>query len=234
MKRIAQLALGALALTAAVRPAAAQEDVQAEVPKEEGFFGKPAFVLMPGTFSAPVLSGAGNGDADAGDTKTYFNARFMTVVPTRLEWFQLVAGTQWLPNGARSVSATGVRGGRATQPNVFYGAIIPFIPFNKLTNGWLNLSIDPLGLYYLGGGGTSDNYGHDFVLEGAAVIPIGQKMFPSMSFFGNVSAYVLLDQILTHVPRERLRTDLPGRPATGDKDYWSPLLLTGLIIPIGQ
>jgi hypothetical protein len=219
MKRIAQLALGALALTATARVAAAQDDAQASVPQEEGFFGKPAFVLMPGVFSAPVLSGAGNGDADAGDTKTYFNARFMTVVPTRLEWFQLVAGAQWLPNGARAGA-----GGRATQPNIFYGAIIPFVPFNKLTNGWLNLSIDPLGLYSAGGGGTSDAYGHDFVLEGAAVIPIGQKMFPSMSFFGNVSAYVLLDQILTHPPVD----------ANGDKDYWWPLALGGLIIPIGQ
>ncbi len=224
MKRIAQLALGALALTTAASTAIAQDDVQAAVPEAEGFFGKPAFVLMPGTFSAPVLSGAGNGDEDAGDTKTYFNARFMTVVPTRLEWLQLVAGAQWLPNGARSVSSAGVRGGRATQPNLFYGAIIPFVPFNKLTNGWLNLSLDPLGLYSAGGGGTSDSYGHDFVLEGAAVIPIGQKMFPSMSFFGNVSAYVLLDQILTHAP---VGPD-------GDKDYWWPLLLTGVIIPIGK
>jgi hypothetical protein len=222
MKRIARLALGALAITATATTAVAQEDAQAPVPQAEGFFGKPAFVLMPGTFSAPVLSEAGE-DTDA-DTKTYFNARFMTVVPTRLEWFQLVAGAQWLPNGARAISPTGVRGGRATQPNIFYGAIIPFVPFNKATNGWLNLSIDPLGLYYMGGGGTSDNYGHDFVLEGAAVIPIGQKMFPAMSFFGNVSAYVLLDQILTHQPVK----------ANGDRDYWSPLLLTGLIIPIGQ
>ena len=218
MKRIAQLALAALALTATARTAAAQEDAQAEVPKEEGFFGKPAFVLMPSAVITPVLSGVG--DADAGDTQTFFNARFMTVVPTRLEWLQFVAGTQWLPNGPRAAGG----GGRATQPNIFYGTITPFVPFNKLTGGWLSLSFDVLGLYAAGLGGTSDNYGHDLVLEGAAVVPIGQKMFPAMSFFGNVSAFALLDQVVTH----------PARSANGDKDYWNPVALGGIIIPVGQ
>lgn len=216
MKRIVQLALGALALTAAVRPAAAQEDAQADVPKEEGFFGKPAFVIMPSAVITPVLSGVG--DADAGDSKTFFNARFMTVIPTKLEWLQFVAGTQWLPNGPRA------GGSRQTQPNIFYGTITPFVPFNKLTGGWLSLSFDVLGLYAGGLGGTSDAYGHDLVLEGAAVVPIGQKMFPAMSFFGNVSAFALLDQVVTH----------PARAANGDKDYWNPVALAGIIVPVGQ
>ena len=222
MKRIAHYALGLLVLAAAGQTAAAQEDAQAPVPQAEGFFGKPAFLLMPSTLIAPVLSGVG--DVDAGDTKVYFNARLMTVVPTTLEWLQFVAGAQWQPNGARSVSRTGVRGGRATQPAIFYGTITPFVPLNEATGGWLSLSFDVLGVYAAGLGGTSDTYGHDLFFEGAAVVPLGQKMFPSMSFFGNVSAFALLDQQITH----------PARTRSGDTDRWNPIALAGIIIPVGQ
>ena len=220
MKTAIQLAVGALALTLGARGAAAQEPM----PEEEGFFGKPAFVLMPGAVILPVLSGYGPGEA--GDTKAYFNARFMTVVPTRLPWFQLLAGTQFLVNGPRRGSTTLTRGARLNQPNIFYGAIIPFAPLTAATGGWFSLSINPLGVYSAGGGSDPQEnaYGHDFVIEGALVANVGQKMFTNTAFFSSTSVYVLLDQFLTNRP------ELPN----GDKDYWSPILLTGVTIPVGR
>jgi hypothetical protein len=212
MKRLARFALAALALVAGSRTAFAQDATN------EGFFGKPAFVLMPGAVITPVLSGVG--DQDAGPTKTYFNARFMTVVPTALPWFQMVAGAQFLPNGPNN------RVVRQNQPHIFYGAIIPFAALTEATNGWFSVSLDPLGLYSLGGGGGGrDVYGHDFVLEGAVVANVGQKMMTNMGFFSSSSIYVLLDQVLTHRPID---------PATGDKDYWNPVALAGVVIPIGR
>jgi hypothetical protein len=217
MKRIAQLALGALALTSVARTVAAQDTTMA-MEESKPFFGKPVFVIMPSAVIAPVFSGSGDGDA--GDTKAYFNARFMTVLPTKLEWLQGVAGVQWQPNFPRNAA-----GQRQNTPGVFYGAIIPFVPLNKATGGWLNLSLDPLGLYAAGAGGSPDEnaFGHVFVLEGAAVVPFGAKMMSQAPFFSNLSAFFLLDQQLSSLPED----------ANGDKDYWSPVALAGIIIPIG-
>lgn len=218
MTRLTRLAVCA-ALLAAMVPgvAAAQEAAQ-----DRAFFKKPVFLLMPGLIATPVISGIGDRDLGlygGSDTRAYFNARFMTVVPTALPWFQLVAGTQFQPNFS---SITGAKG---NNPNVFYGAIIPFPGVSQATNGWLGLSLDPLGLYSAGGGGSSRYpYGHDFVLEGALVINVGQKMMPRMGVFSGSSVYVLLDQIMTHPPVTE----------DGSRDRWWPILLAGVAIPIGQ
>jgi hypothetical protein len=188
---------------------------------DPGFFKKPVFLLMPGLIATPVISGIGDRDLGlygGSDTKAFFNARFMTVVPTELPWFQLVAGTQFQPN------FTTVSGAKANNPNIFYGAIIPFPAVTRATNGWIGLSIDPLGLYYAGGGGsTRYPYGHDFLLEGALVVNVGPKMMPRTRMFSASSVYVLLDQIITHPPR---RED-------GSRDRWWPILLAGVAVPIG-
>lgn len=205
----------ALFVTAAFRPVAAQDAMH----KDEGFFGKPAFVLMPSAVIAPVFSGIG---PNKGPTKAYFNARFMTVVPTRFPYFQLVAGAQFLPNGPHSADV------RFNDPNLFYGAIIPIAPLTRATNGWFSASVDPLGLYSLGGGGSGrDLYGHDFVLEGALVANIGQKMMTNMGFFSSTSAFLLLDQVLTH-------TRYFDESGAEQHDYWHPVIVTGVVIPIGR
>jgi len=213
--RVTAVAAALLAL-AAVSPAGAQDTMK----KDEGFFGKPAFVLMPSVVITPVFSGVGSGDK--GPTKVYFNARFMTVVPTRSPYFQLVAGAQFLPNGPHNAEV------RFNDPNLFYGAIIPLAFLNTATDGWLSLSVDPLGLYSLGGGGSGrDLYGHDFVLEGALVANIGSKMMKDMGFFSNASAFLLLDQVLTH----QKFTDANGNEFN---DRWHPVIVTGFVVPIGR
>jgi hypothetical protein len=208
-------AVAALLALATASPVRAQDATA----KDEGFFGKPAFVLMPSVVITPVFSGIG---PDKGPTKTYFNARFMTVVPTRSPYFQLVAGAQFLPNGPHNASV------RFNDPNLFYGAIIPLAFLTKATDGFFSLSIDPLGLYSAGGGGSGrDTYGHDFVLEGALVANVGQKMMPNMGFFSSTSVYLLLDQVITH----QKFLDANGKEFN---DYWHPVLLTGVVIPIGR
>jgi hypothetical protein len=215
MRRLTLLAVSAILLGTTV-PVAAQG-----TPPDAPFFKKPVFLLMPGLIATPVISGIGNADLGlygGSATRAYFNARFMTVIPTKLPWFQLVAGTQFQPNFA---TVTGVK---SNNPNVFYGAIIPFPAVAKATGGWMGLSIDPLGLYSAGGGGSSRYpYGHDFVLEGAVVVNVGQKMMPRMGMFSGSSVYVLLDQVMTHPPRTE----------DGSRDRWWPILLAGLAFPIG-
>ena len=201
--------------TAASRPIAAQDTMK----HDEGFFGKPAFVLMPSAVITPVFSGVG---PDKGPTKAYLNVRFMTVVPTRSPYFQLVAGAQFLPNGPHTPEV------RFNNPNLFYGAIIPIAPLTKATDGWFSASIDPLGLYSLGGGGSGrDVYGHDFVLEGALVANVGQKMMTNMGFFSSTSAFLLLDQVLTH-------TRFFDGSGNEQHDYFHPVIVTGVVIPIGR
>jgi hypothetical protein len=216
MRKIVPAAVATLLLLAAPRPAAAQDAMA----KDEGFFGKPSFVLMPSVVIAPVFSGFGSGEK--GPTKAYFNARFMTVVPTRSPYFQLVAGAQFEPNGPHDEFS------RANQPTLFYGGIIPLAFLTKATNGFLSLSVDPLGVYALGaGGGDRDFYGHEFVLEGALVANVGQKMFTNMGFFSSTSAFFLLDQQLTH-------TRYFDESGSEKHDYWAPAIVTGIVIPIGR
>jgi hypothetical protein len=217
VSRIAHVSAAALLLLAAAAPhRAAAQDTQ----KDEGFFGKPAFVLMPSVVIAPVFSGIGSGDK--GPTKAYFNARFMTVVPTASPYFQLVAGAQFLPNGPHDEFS------RNNAPTLFYGGIIPLAFLTKATNGFFSLSVDPLAVYALGGGGGDrDFYGHEFVLEGAVVANIGQKMFTNMGFFSSTSAFFLLDQQLTH-------TRFFDENGKEQHDYWAPAIVTGITIPIGR
>jgi len=85
------------------------------------------------------------------ETRTPISTRFQTLIPTATPWLAFVAGLQW---GWADTSAHG--------PIGFFGGIVPIVPLNKLMDGWVSLSIDPLGVT-TGPGGKGTN----FVLEGA-------------------------------------------------------------------
>ncbi len=221
MVRALALAL-AFPLVQSLVPAKAAAQDAGTSPAREPFFKSPVFVLMPGALVTPVIDGIGGDEAGiygGSDTKAYFNARFMTVVPTKLPWFQLVAGVQFQPNAQ-------VQGGaKAGTPQLFYGAIIPFPAVTRATNGWVGLSFDPIALYTSGGGGTSRYpYGHDLALEGALTINFGSKMMQQNAAFGRSSLFFLLDQIVTHQPIGE----------NGKRDRFWPILITGVTIPVGS
>ena len=198
MKRIAQLAVSALLLAGAANVAAAQDD-----PTSSGgsFLKPPVFVLQPGILQANVISkpeGTETGDAMP-------NARFLTLLPTASPYFTLLGGAQW-----------GIADEDDHGPIIFYGAIIPIPGITEATQGWLSLSIDPLGV--TGGAGGE---GTNFWLEGAAVLNIGAKMMTNSPWKG-LGLYFLLDQQITRIPED----------ANGDKDRFNPVLLYGLSLPI--
>jgi hypothetical protein len=188
----------------------------------EPFFKGPVFVLMPGAVVTPVIDGIGNDELGIygnEDTKAYFNVRFMTVVPTKLPWFQLVAGVQFQPNAQLP------DGTKAGRPQLFYGTILPFPAVTTASNGWLGLSLDAFALYSAGGGGTTRYpYGHDLTLEGALTVNFGPMMMPTNAAFGRSSLFFLLDQILTHPPTVE----------SGKRDHFWPILITGVTIPLGR
>jgi hypothetical protein len=163
-------------------------------------FKPPVFLVMPGGLTTCTIS------CPAEDSNTDFNARFQTVVPTASQWLSLVAGLQW---GWADSSAHG--------PIGFFGGIIPLVPLNNATRGWLSFSIDPLGV--VTGPGAK---GTNFVLEGAAVLNLGAKMMSTMPVFRGFGAYFLIDQQLSRVPRD----------ANGDKDYWNPVLVWGGLLQL--
>lgn len=160
----------------------------------------PVFLLMPGGLTSCSIS------CPADESNTDFNARFQTVIPTATQWLSLVGGLQW---GWADEDAHG--------PIGFFGGIIPIVPLNNATQGWLSFSIDPLGV--TAGPGSR---GTNFVLEGAVVLNLGAKMMKAVPVFRGFGAYFLVDQQLSRVPRD----------LDGDKDYWNPVLLWGGLLQI--
>lgn len=199
MKRIAQLAAGALLLAGAANVAAAQDDPTAS---SGPFLKPPVFVLQPGMFSGGNVISAPD---DAPDAEWDVNARFLTLIPTSSPYFTLLGGAQW-----------GVADEDAHGPIIFYGAIIPIPGITEVTQGWLSLSLDPLGVT-TGAGGD----GTDFFLEGAAVLNIGSKMMTNSPWKG-LGIYGLLVQQITRIPED----------ANGDKDRFNPAVIYGLSLPI--
>jgi hypothetical protein len=197
MRSLQLLKRAALLLALVGGHAAAQDSTAAAKPK---LLKAPVFLLMPSWLTTCTWS------CPAGKSRTDFNARFMTVIPTASPWFSLVGGVQW---GWAKKDAHG--------PIGFFGGIIPIVPLNNATNGWLAFSLDPLGVT-TGPGGT----GTQFVGEGAVVLNVGAKMMKNMGIFSGLGAFFLVDQQLTHV----------GRDATGKRDYWNPALVYGVILPL--
>lgn len=190
------VAVAALMIAAFSGGASAQETTMAD----EKFFKSPVFLLMPGGLTTCVIS------CDVGDSNTDFNFRFQTVLPTSQSWLAFVAGLQW---GWADEDAHG--------PIGFFGAIIPINPINRATNGWLSVSLDPLGVV-AGPGGDGTN----FVMEAAFVLNLGAMMVKDPTGYKGWGAYFLVDQQLTNV----------GRDADGDKDYWNPALVWGVFFQI--
>ncbi|HJR41933.1 MAG TPA: hypothetical protein VJ812_07545 [Gemmatimonadaceae bacterium] len=208
----ALLTVGVSLSSIAPRHVLAQETQETqETEADDGFQVKsPVFLFMPSVITANAISAPNGLDAVHG-----FNVRFQTTIPTSTPWFTPVFGVQWLPNG--------LDGNDQNSPIIFYGFVFPII-LPEWTGGWLGVSIDPLGVYALGNGGrqASQPYGHDFFLELAVTVPIGAKMMRQMGQFSNLAAFFLVDQQITHPPRD----------ADGDRDYWRPVLIYGLALPL--
>lgn len=229
MQRSVHVAVGALLLAGVVGVAAAQDttttttsttvttpdtmmmaDTTTVSTNTGPWIKSPVFLFMPGVVTANAVNAPAGTSSASG-----FLLRFQTTIPTGTSWFTPVFGTQWTPNG--------LNGNKANYPTFFYGAVLSVIQ-PKWTGGWLAVSIDPLGVFSAGGGsgrtdGTNPHpYGHDFYLEGAAVVPFGSKMMPTMGAFSNLSAYFLMDQQITNIP--------------SGASHFTPVLLYGLALPL--
>jgi hypothetical protein len=185
-----------LTAAAALMLAAVSGTASAQRASPDKFLRPPAFLIMPGALTTCVIS------CPAGSSRTDFNARFQTVIPTRYSWLAFVAGAQW---GWFDADAHGPLG--------FFGGIIPIVPLNDALDGWLSISVDPLGV--TSGPGSK---GTNFVLEGAAVAPIGAKMMSTVPLFNKLGLYFLVDQQLTNLARD----------VNGNRDYWNPALVYGV------
>jgi hypothetical protein len=205
MNRFTKLTAGALMLAAAATatPAMAQDNTSST-----SMFKAPIFVLQPGALTVNAISAPNNG----AKSKTYFNARFATVVPTASPWLSLVAGAQVQPGN-----------GEARTPALFYGGIIPIAPLSTATNGMLGLSIDPLGVTTAGGSKNPN-----FVLEGALSLAIGKMFMENMGpTWAGTGLYFLLDQQIG-------RNDYIDVNGVKQTDNFAPALLYGISIPVGH
>jgi hypothetical protein len=185
-----------LTATAALLVAALNGTMSAQKDTSSYFLKPPVFLIMPGGLTTCTIS------CPAKKSRTDFNVRFQTVIPTETDWLAFVAGAQW-----------GWFNNLAHGPIIFFGGIVPIVPLNTATKGWLSVSVDPLGVATAPGG-----LGTNFVLEGALVSPIGKMMMSTTPFKG-LGLYFLLDQQITQVPRD----------ANGNRDHWNPALVYGVL-----
>ena len=201
MKPLKLVAIAALLVAAPGRVAAGQDTAS-----HQPFLKPPVFLVMPGGLTTCVISCPDVAPGVSSKSKTDFNARFQTVVPTATPWLAFVGGLQW---GWAKADAHG--------PIGFFGGIIPLVPLNTATQGWLSFSLDPLGV--VTGPGSK---GTNFVGEGAVVLNIGAKMMAKAPVFKGLGAYFLLDQQFTNLPKD----------ANGNTDRWNPALVWGALLQI--
>jgi len=209
MRRLLQIAAAVVLLVAPGRLLLGQDGAS----NGGKFFKSPSFALLPSIITLNAISRPAGTSPDK--AMSGFNVRFQTVIPTKSEWLTGVAGVQFMPNGPSGSNA------KLNQPIVFYGLILPVLQ-SKYTGGWLSVSADPLGVYFLNPRGGTSPFSHEFVMEGAAVVPFGAKMMKDMGMFSNLSAFLLVDQRITHPTIDR----------NGNKDYWAPVLVYGIVLPI--
>jgi hypothetical protein len=204
-----------MAATVALVSAGAGSSAQAQ------WLKAPVLVFQPGVVTANAISPpeldispAPGIQRGKNSSASGVNVRFTMVVPTASPNFNLVLGTQFQPNG--------LDGNRNNNPSFYYGAIIPVSVVGDISHAWLSLSIDPLGVYAPQSYASPFPFTHELFLEGALVVNVGSKMMANMGPWSGLGVYFLWDQQLTHPPRN----------VDGGRDYYSPVLLYGLTIPI--
>ena len=174
----------------------------------------PVFTFEPGVMtvnavSAPLPTGSSTG----------LNLRFIATFPTRIPWLTIEVGTSFAPlglsNGQRELN----------EPTFFYGPIVMLLPRDR-TKNWLELSLPILGAYRLDENGESDRlYVNDLMIQGAAVVPIGEHLMGDMGpFWSRLTLYGIVEQNLT-----------PSRNFTTRRvDRFNPTFLYGVSIPLGR
>ncbi len=161
------------------------------------FLCAPVLMAQPGLIVTNAIS-----PPDGASSRTDFNVRFTTVVPTGLSRVSLVALFQWQPAETFNF------------PAVVYGGTISLVR-PESTGGWLDVSFDPLALYSPAPFANKKVYNTKLDLEGALGLHVF-KGLPADNYFHSASVYGLVDYIATGL----------GSGA----DHW--VLLTGLTLPI--
>ncbi|HET9983474.1 MAG TPA: hypothetical protein VFQ38_07800 [Longimicrobiales bacterium] len=183
---------GALACALAPAPGHAQE-------KRCVVLCTPAFISQTGIIITNAIR-----PQEGVPTKTFFNLRFTTVIPTRLERLALVAIFQMQPAAPNN------------SPAIVYGGVITLLRAAD-TGGWVDASFNPLGVYspraVVEPGQRPDNNKLD--LEGEVNVHVFNSL-PKHVWLRNVAVYGLLDYLATGLP--------------GEADPW--VILIGLNVPI--
>jgi hypothetical protein len=199
--RVAQLSLVALTGIAFTSSAQAQ------------FLSAPVFFFQPGVVTLDAVS-----PAVPTGSSTGLNFRFLVSVATPIPWLTAKIGTSFAPFGLSN-------GRRAfNEPTFFFGPDVMLLPRDR-TNNWIELSLPVLGSYQLDENGEASRlYVTDLLVQGSALVPIGQKMLGDMGpFWSSLTLYGMIEQNLT-----------PSRNLTTKKiDRFGPTFLYGVSIPIG-
>ena len=185
-------------------PAAAR----APAPPDRRFFRQPTVFLQPGGVTANAVSATGGGPAVSG-----FNARVTVAVPTAVSWLTPFAGFQFQPNG--------LGGNHQNQPSAALGLALTLVT-PRQTGGWLSASVAPEGIYSPKRAAAKTPYAVDLYGEAAFTLHVGRMLPPTAGQWLGMGAFLLVIQQVTHVPRE----------ASGARDYWAPVLVYGLSLPI--
>ena len=172
----------------------------------------PVFMFEPGVItvnavSAPLPTGSSTG----------LNLRFLANFVTRIPWLTIEVGTSFAPLGLSNGQH------ELNEPTFFYGPIVMVLPRDR-TRNWLELSLPLLGAYRLDENGESDRlYVNDLVVQGAALVPVGQHLMADMGpFWSRLTLYGIIEQNLT-----------PSRNFTTRRvDRFNPTFLYGVSIPL--
>jgi hypothetical protein len=172
----------------------------------------PVFMFEPGVItvnavSAPLPTGSSTG----------LNLRFLANFVTRIPWLTIEVGTSFAPLGLSNGQH------ELNEPTFFYGPIVMVLPRDR-TRNWLELSLPVLGAYRLDENGESDRlYVNDLVVQGAALVPVGQHLMADMGpFWSRLTLYGIIEQNLT-----------PSRNFTTRRvDRFNPTFLYGVSIPL--
>jgi hypothetical protein len=174
----------------------------------------PIFVFEPGivtvnAVSAPLPTGSSTG----------LNLRFLAKFSTPVPWLTAEVGVSFAPLGL----SNGQR--ERNEPTFFYGPSVMLLPRDR-TGNWLELTMPILGSYRLDENGEAERlYVTDLVAQGAAIVPVGQKLMSDMgAFWSSLTLYGIIEQNLT-----------PSRNFTTRKvDRFNPTFLYGVSIPLGS